>query len=163
MERKKIRVFIDLDGVVANFDEARKNHPLRHMKEYKGRADKLPNIYSDLAPIKGAIESVNILFNHPEFDCYFLSSAPWDNPDAWKHKRLWVAKYFEEKHIRKRLILTHQKHFLIGDILIDDRIANGSGKFQGSFIHFGSSEFPDWQSVIKTLQQFSSSTITNFD
>lgn len=152
MERRQIRVFIDLDGVVADFDRARKNHPLRDKKEFKGRADKIPNIYADLAPIKGAIDSINFLFNHPKFDCYFLSSAPWDNPEAWTHKRLWVSKHFAEKYIRKRLILSHQKHFLNGDVLIDDRIANGSDKFEGLLILFGSDKFPDWEAVINHLE-----------
>ena len=48
--------------------------------------------------------------------------------------------------------MTHHKHFNIGDYLIDDRDAhNGSDKFTGEFIHFGSEKFPDWDSVVKYL------------
>ena len=38
-----------------------------------------------------------------------------------------------------------------GDILIDDRTANGAGDFSGRHVHFGSPEFPDWQSVLDEL------------
>ena len=68
------------------------------------------------------------------------------------HKRLWVAKYFDEKLIRKRLILSHHKQLLIGDYLIDDRRFNGASEFQGEWIHFGSEQFPDWKSVLDYLQ-----------
>ena len=108
-------IYIDLDGVVADFDKGKKEHPLGNVTPYKGRPDKLPGIYENLDPIENSIESVNKLLNHSGFDVYFLSTAPWDNPDAWTHKRLWVAKHFDEKLIRKRLILCHHKHLMIGD------------------------------------------------
>ena len=89
--------------------------------------------------------------NHSGFDVYFLSTAPWDNPDAWTHKRLWVAKYFDEKLIRKRLILCHHKQLMIGDYLIDDRRFNGASEFKGDWIHYGSENFPNWKSVLNYL------------
>ena len=99
---------------------------------YIGRPDKLPGLFENLEPIEGAISSVNLLLESPDFDIYFLSTPPWDNPDAWTHKRLWIAKFFNEKLIRKRLILCHFKNYLIGDYLIDDRRHNGAENFQGS-------------------------------
>ena len=71
---------------------------------------------------------------------------------AWMHKRLWVAKHFNEKLIRKRLILCHHKQLLIGDYLIDDRRFNGASEFKGEWIHFGSDQFPDWKSVLIYLR-----------
>lgn len=35
--------------------------------------------------------------------------------------------------------------------LIDDRTTKGVAEFVGRHIHFGSSEFPDWQSVLDEL------------
>jgi len=145
-------IYVDLDGVVADFDKGKKEHPLGNVTPYKGRPDKLPGIYENLDPIKNSIESVNKLLNHSDFDFYFLSTAPWDNPDAWTHKRLWVAKHFDEKLIRKRLILCHHKQLMIGDYLIDDRRFNGSSEFTGEWIHFGSEKFPNWNSVLKYLK-----------
>ena len=51
----------------------------------------------------------------------------------------------------KRLILSHHKNLNVGDFLVDDRTANGASSFQGKHIHFGSNEFPDWESVCKFL------------
>ena len=144
-------IYIDLDGVVADFEKGRSEHPLSSITPYKGRPDKLPGVYENLEPIAGAIDAVNYLLNSEDFDVYFLSTAPWDNPEAWMHKRLWIAKYFDEKLIRKRLILSHQKHLLIGDFLIDDRRFNGASEFKGDWLHFGSDEYPNWDTVLAYL------------
>jgi hypothetical protein len=149
-EKMKI-LYVDLDGVVADFDKGKKEHPLGSVTPYKGRPDKLPGVYENLDPIENSIESVNKLLNSDLFDVYFLSTAPWDNPDAWTHKRLWIAKYFDEKLIQKRLILCHHKQLMIGDYLIDDRRFNGASEFKGEWIHFGSEDFPNWNSVLKYL------------
>ena len=146
------KIYVDIDGVVADFDKGKNEHPLGGVTPYKGRPDKLPGIYENLDPIEGSIDSVNKLLKHSEFDVYFLSTAPWDNPDSWTHKRLWVAKHFDEKLIRKRLILCHHKQLMIGDYLIDDRRFNGASEFIGEWIHFGSEKFPNWISVLKYLK-----------
>lgn len=146
MSRKII--YIDLDGVIADFDKARWEHPLCNQTPFKGRPDRIPNIYRDLEPIEGALDAVNQLLDNELLDIYILSTAPWDNPDAWTHKRLWVEKYFGKK-IRKRLILCHHKHLLIGDYLIDDRRFNGASEFTGQWIHFGSEEYPNWKVVLE--------------
>ena len=145
-------IYVDLDGVVADFDKGKLEHPLGGVTPYIGRPDKLPGVYENLAPIPNAIDSVNKLLKDPNFKVYFLSTAPWDNPEAWMHKRLWVAKHFDEKLIRKNLILCHHKQLLIGDYLIDDRRFNGASEFQGEWIHFGSAQFPDWTHVLNYIQ-----------
>jgi len=145
-------IYIDLDGVVADFDKGKKEHPLGNVTPYIGRPDKIPGVYENLDPITNSIESVNKLLNKEGFDVYFLSTAPWDNPESWTHKRLWIAKHFDEKLIRKRLILCHHKNFLIGDFLIDDRKYNGAIDFEGEWIEFGSKKFPDWDAVMKKLE-----------
>lgn len=98
-------IYIDLDGVVADFDKGKNEHPLGNVTPYKGRPEKLPGLFENLDPIKDSIESVNKLLNSDLFDVYFLSTPPWDNPDAWKHKRLWIEKYFGKK-ARHKLILS---------------------------------------------------------
>jgi 5'(3')-deoxyribonucleotidase len=145
-------IYIDLDGVIADFDKGKKEHPLGNITPYIGRPDKLPGLYENLDPIEQSIESVNNLLYDFRYDVYFLSTAPWDNPEAWTHKRLWIAKYFDEKLIKKRLILCHHKQLLLGDYLIDDRPFNGASEFRGKWIHFGSQEFPNWKSVLNYFE-----------
>ena len=79
------------------------------------------------------------------------SSEKHFDPEAWMHKRLWIAKYFDEKLIRKRLILSHHKHLLIGDYLIDDRRFNGASEFKGKWLYFGSDDCPNWPAVLNYL------------
>jgi 5'-nucleotidase len=143
-------IYIDLDGVVADFDKGRITHPLSTITPYIGRPDRLPGIYENLEPIKNAIQSVTKLLQHESFDVYFLSTPPWDNPEAWTHKRLWIEKYFG-KAVRHRLILTARKDLNIGDFLIDDSKYRGQQKFVGEWLEFGSDKFPDWSSVLKYL------------
>ena len=85
---------------------------------------------------------------------YILSTAPWLNPSAWSDKLEWVQRYFgkdENSIFYKRLIISHHKDLNRGDFLIDDREKNGAKDFKGELIQFGSTEYPDWPSVVKYL------------
>ena len=124
-------IFIDMDGVVADFDLAAALHPKR--KDHAWRPD-LELDFSEFKPIPNAIEAVNKL-ERLGYNIYFASTAPWDNIAASSQKRAWIEKYFPE--FKKRLILTHRKDLLIGDILIDDHTWNGASEFKGEHIHFG--------------------------
>ncbi len=145
-------IFIDLDGVIADFKTAVEIHPLRNLAPYDIHPDTIPNVFLNLGTIPGAFDAVNTLLDDNRFEIYFLSTAPWNNPSAWTDKRLWLEMLFGEK-INRRLILTHRKDLLKGDILIDDRPNNGAENFQGKILKFASLEFPDWNSILKELQK----------
>ena len=51
----------------------------------------------------------------------------------------------------KKIIITHHKDLCQGDYLIDDRGKNGTSEFAGEWIHFGSEQFPNWESVLDYL------------
>ena len=139
---KKI-VYIDLDGVVADFDAHK--HLITERCELKQESKVPQEYFTNLPLIEGSIEALNELSKH--YDLYFLSTPQWTNPYCWMEKRLWVEKHFGELMF-KRLILTHWKKLQIGDYLIDDNVHEG---FKGVHIHFGTAQYPDWKSVIKYM------------
>lgn len=143
-------LYIDLDGVIADFISAMHSHPLRKTPPYDEHPDTIPNIFRNLEPIEGAIASVNQLLQSEKYDVYFLSSAPWNNPSAWTDKRLWLEEQFGDI-INRKLILTHRKDLVKGDILIDDRPNNGAKDFEGEWIHFGSEKYPNWLTISQYL------------
>lgn len=143
---KKKVVYIDMDGVIVNFQSGIDCLTEAQKKEYEGRYDEVPGIFSQMTPMMDAVASVGWLCKN--FDVYILSTAPWDNPSAWTDKRLWVEKHLGRKAY-KRLILSHNKHLNKGDYLIDDRTANGAGEFEGKHIHFGTEGFENWVNVLR--------------
>ena len=148
---KKI-VYVDMDNTIVDFKSGIKRLPKRDIKEYKGRKDEHPYIFTLMDPIKDSIESVKEL--NKKYDLYILSTAPWENSNAWKQKRDWIDKYFgdgEENLFYKKVILSHNKNLNRGDYLIDDRPHNGAKDFKGEWIRFGSKKYPDWKSVTKHL------------
>jgi 5'(3')-deoxyribonucleotidase len=114
--------------------------------------DEVDGIFSYMTPLKGAIEGYNRLVELGH-DVYILSTAPWENSSAWSDKLIWVKKYIGE-NAKKRLILSHNKNLNKGHFLIDDRLANGAGEFEGTLIRFGSEEFPNWDTVINYFEKY---------
>ncbi len=143
-------LYIDLDGVIVDFISAMNAHPLRNESPYNKDPDTIPGLFRNLNPIESAISSVEKLLQSQKYEVYFLSTAPWDNPSAWTDKRLWLEDKFGDAATR-RLILTHRKDLIRGDILIDDRPNNGAKNFEGKWIHFGSDAYPNWSAVLNYL------------
>ena len=132
-------VYIDMDGVLVD---------LQSNLDKQGWHQ---NVFKDPPPIEGAVEAFNELCLDEDYDVYILSTAPWNIPNSWTQKRLWVSKYLGDKAY-KRLILCNHKNLLRGDILIDDRTANGTSEFDGELIQFGTDKFPNWKVVLNYLQ-----------
>ena len=148
---KKI-LYFDMDNVLVNFQSGIDQLSAETAQEYEDRYDEVPGIFALMKPIDGAVEAFEILAEY--FDCYILSTAPWNNPTAWQDKIEWVHKYFgttSETPAYKRLILSHHKNLNAGDFLVDDRIKHGVEKFVGEHIHFGQPEFPNWDVVREYL------------
>ena len=143
----KTKLFLDMDGVLADFVGAVVSHP-----DYAPGAplDSF-DVFEELKPIEGALESVYKIIDSGKYDVFVLSTAPWDNPKAWMDKRLWIQKHLPE--LKKKLILTHYKDLCCGsenDIIIDDRIVNGVERWNGVHLHFGT-EYKDWNSILEYL------------
>jgi 5'-nucleotidase len=149
--RRKV-LYIDMDGVLVDFQSGIDRLDDTTRAEYQGRLDDVPGIFAKMDPIPGAIDAYHRLAE--AFDVYILSTAPWDNPSAWQHKIEWVHKNLgidEGTPAYKRLILSHNKGLNQGDYLIDDRDKNGVKGFQGEHIHFGTGDFPGWDAVLGYL------------
>ena len=140
---KKI-LYLDMDNVLVDFPSAFPHLDDRQLHEFQDRLDEVPGIFSLMQPMPGALEAYSELVTL--FDTYILSTAPWHNPSAWSDKLLWVQKHLGQPAY-KRLILSHNKHLNIGDYLVDDRTKNGADRFPGEHIHFGTEQFPDWNTV----------------
>ena len=144
----KKRLFFDMDGVLVDFRSGISKLSEDTRREYEGRLDEVPGIFSLMDPMPGAIEAVHRLQEY--YDVYILSTAPWKNPIAASDKVAWVTKYLDDV-FHKRMVITHCKNLCKGDYLIDDRGKNGASEFEGEWIHFGSERFPDWESVLNYL------------
>ena len=94
-------LYIDLDGVVADFVSAMNAHPLRHTPPYHEDPDTIPGLFRNLEPLKDAVDSVNKLLDSKKYEVYFLSTAPCGNTSAWSDKRIWLEEQFGDKINRK--------------------------------------------------------------
>ena len=143
------KLFIDMDGVLADFMGAVITHP-----DYgNGKDLDELDVFENLNPIPKSIESVNKIIDSGKYDVFILSTAPWGNPKAWMDKRLWIEKYLPK--LKKRLILSHYKDLCCSseeDIIIDDRKVNGVERWGGVHLHFGpDGEYKDWKSILEVL------------
>ena len=153
---KKDIIYVDMDGVLADFERAKNDLDELHLYAYDGRADLIPNFFKDLPLISGAKEAMKVLDEH--FDVYILSTPPWGNPDAWGHKRLWIEKHFP--YLWKKVILSHNKGLMKGEYLIDDSDYRGQKDFVNSkgekaHIHFGQPGLENWEKVMDYIMGFS--------
>ena len=148
MSKKLRKVWIDMDGVAADLIKAVHNHP-----DYRpGIALDELDVFEHLEPIEGAIESINKIIDSGRFDVHILSTPPWDNVEAWMHKRIWIEKYLPR--LKKKITLTHHKHHACtspDDIIIDDRLKNGVEHWDGIHLHFGTESCKTWVNVLEYL------------
>lgn len=150
---KKI-LYIDLDGVIADFVKGvKKLSPNTDLTFYTKEVDDIceanPYLFHTLEPIKGGIEAVKELFDL--FDVYFLSCPMYHVPMSYAGKRVWLETHFGAQ-AEKRLVLTHRKDLVIGDIIVDDTTRYGVDKFKGIHVQFDTEEFPDWETTLTYLK-----------
>jgi 5'-nucleotidase len=125
------RIFVDMDGVVANFDKAKKAKGLTS-DEYKV----LPGAYLDLEPMPDALDSLRQLMSE-NYEVWLATKPPTGIAHAYADKAAWVFKHIPE--LSRRLIITPDKGLLGdgNDWLIDDNPQKANcSKFKGILIPF---------------------------
>lgn len=148
MPESKGIVYIDMDNTLVDFEWGISQVDPETLQKYEFRIDEIPGYFRNLPPLEGAIDAFHKISR--KYETYILSTAPWQNPGAWRDKLIWVQEHLP-KAAYKSLILSHNKQLNRGDYLIDDRKKNGAEDFKGELILFGSDQFPDWTSVIEYL------------
>ena len=148
-EKLQKRIFVDMDGVLVDFQSGINQQDEETLKAYEGGWMKF-RMCSPVWNMPGAIEAMHELQKH--FDLYILFSVPWESYSAPSDKMQWIRKYLDDV-FHERVIITHCKNLCKGDYLIDDRSRNGTWEFEGEWIRFGSSTFPDWNAVVNYLYE----------
>jgi len=145
-----MRIFIDMDGVIADFQ----GEVDRHCKENgltKLHRPEMKVDFSNMKPMPGAVAAIRKL-EADGHDLFIATTPPWDRPEAWGHKRDWIMEHFPS--LKKKMFLTHRKDLLDGDVLIDDTRYRGQPDFKGTWIWFGvDSKYPGWPEVLNYINQ----------
>ena len=130
-----------MDGVISDFDKAAK-------EQGNGKRPDLYVDYGSLDTIHGAKEALMRL--DQDFNIYIASTPPWSRPDMWAAKRRWLEEHFP--YLKRKLILTHHKDLLKGDILIDDSKWRGQPNFEGEWFWFNKDwENRNWEACLKWI------------
>lgn len=154
LEKKdgKKTIFFDLDGVVADFDEAAirwgEKVGIDGEEFKKKKLYRQEGFYADLNLMDGAKEAIEKL--DTVYNIAFVSAPSWDNPFSFTEKRIWIEKHFGTWS-RKKMDLSFRKGHYIGHYLIDDRTKYGAADFIGEHIMFGTEPFKTWKEVTDYL------------
>lgn len=146
-----MRIYIDMDGVISDFEKAAKTTrpPGYESDPPFPRPDKWVD-YRYLDVIEGAEEAVKYLHNNHEV--FIATTPPWDRIQVWADKRAWLEENFP--YLKQRLIFTHRKDLLIGDILIDDSNYRGQPDFQGEWFWFNKKwSNKNWKACLKFIKK----------
>lgn len=141
--------FIDQDGPLADFESAARSAGLEP-KDAKMQ----PGFYRTLPLTPGAAEAMAELHALPHLQLFIATKIPDHNPLAAFEKLLWLHEHLPV--VEERIIITPNKACLGGpdDFLVDDRAHKADASFfPGTFYHFGTPQWPNWESIVKAVKE----------
>lgn len=139
-----MRIFVDMDGVIVDFD-AYKNR----IGATGDQVKQLPGAYLQMEPMPGALDAVRSLIGMGH-EVWLATKPPTAIPYAYADKVAWALKYLPE--LKRRIILTHDKSLLRGDVLIDDRPHKANAdKFAGHLLVFN--EGMGWPEILNFFRK----------
>jgi 5'(3')-deoxyribonucleotidase len=143
---KKPILYIDMDGVLCNFFKAAKraltDNPTQKYPQSQW------GFFLKLEEIPNAIASVNKL--KYKYDIHILTRPSFRNVNCFTEKAQWIWDHLGFEFL-ENTIMSGDKSLLKGDYLIDDMNTCGQSDFEGEWIEFGSSKFPDWNVITEYL------------
>jgi 5'(3')-deoxyribonucleotidase len=125
------RVFVDMDGVIVDFD-AYKTEMCMTGEELK----KVRGAYLRMPAIPGAVAAVRSLIGMG-FEVWIATKPPTGIPYAYADKVSWILEHLPE--LKRRIIVTHDKGLLGDDrdYLCDDRPHKANCEaFAGTLLRF---------------------------
>ena len=137
------RIFIDMDGVLADFeggrtsDKKRRNPPEMYSEGF----------FENLEPIPGALEAMQELHQSGKYDLWIATKPVATSPRSYTEKVNWIAKNLP--YMLKKVVLTQDKSFLEGNVLIDDNFVEGFGGIQ---VKFETDAEDEWKSILDLLE-----------
>jgi 5'(3')-deoxyribonucleotidase len=141
-----MRVYIDMDGVLCDFYGAVMKHKNQNPKQPYPQSKW--GFFLKLEPIDGAIDAVNKLKEN--YDVWILTRPSFMNINCYSEKAQWVLDHLGYDMLEKT-ILCGDKSLVKGHYLIDDQGNAGQENFEGEWIHFGTTKYPNWDEVLKYL------------
>jgi 5'(3')-deoxyribonucleotidase len=128
---RKRRVFVDMDGVIVDFDAYKIANNMTG-----DEVKRTPGAYLAMPAIPGAIEAVRSVIGMG-FDVWIATKPPTGVPYAYSDKAAWIMEHLPE--LKRKIIITHDKGLLgdARDFLCDDRPRKANcERFAGSLLRF---------------------------
>ena len=142
---KKLKIFLDLDGVVADFYTLLAEwFEVQHWKDIKTREEVLDRLkgtdfFSQIPMFDNTLLIFQIVDHYSNGDWHILSTPlEGDFENSVKHKNLWLDKVLKKAGVEpKSRLYTHEKwrYAEPNSVLIDDRPQNGEDFVKKSKSH----------------------------
>jgi hypothetical protein len=145
MENKKIRIYIDMDRTLCNYDKG-----MQLRKDSAEFPQSKERFWYELEPLEGAIEAFKYLSS--KYEVWILTRPSFHNLLCYSEKAEWVRDNLGFA-AQQNLILCRDKSLVKGDILIDDHYKDGQPEFEGLWIQIGNKEYPTWKEVLAKIDE----------